>query len=115
MRDAIKHGSAADRAYIDGQPARVVCQRRDPLHRAPELDDGIRAHVVVSEGARIVKPVHLCFGVLPKSGLQRILMNVEVRDESNVSIIAHCTFTGVDGTNHPVTGKGQLTIIFADY
>ncbi len=29
--------------------------------------------------------------------------------------IAHCTFTGVDGTNHPVTGKGQLTIIFADY
>jgi len=30
-------------------------------------------------------------------------------------IIAHCTFTGVDGTNKPVTGKGQLTIIFADY
>lgn len=30
-------------------------------------------------------------------------------------IIAHCTFTGVDGTNHQVTGKGQLTIIFADY
>ena len=30
-------------------------------------------------------------------------------------IIAHCTFTGVDGTNHPVTGKGQLTIMFADY
>ncbi len=30
-------------------------------------------------------------------------------------IIAHCTFTGVDGANHPVTGKGQLTIIFADY
>jgi len=30
-------------------------------------------------------------------------------------IVAHCTFTGVDGTNHPVQGKGQLTIIFADY
>jgi hypothetical protein len=30
-------------------------------------------------------------------------------------IIAHCTFTGVDGTNHRVTGKGQLTIMFADY
>jgi hypothetical protein len=29
--------------------------------------------------------------------------------------IARCTFTGVDGTNHPVEGKGQLTIIFADY
>jgi hypothetical protein len=30
-------------------------------------------------------------------------------------IVAHCTFTGHDGTNHPVEGKGQLTIIFADY
>jgi hypothetical protein len=30
-------------------------------------------------------------------------------------IVAQCTFTGHDGTNHPVEAKGQLTIIFADY
>ncbi|HYA48739.1 MAG TPA: hypothetical protein VEG35_03485 [Burkholderiales bacterium] len=29
--------------------------------------------------------------------------------------IAHCTFIGVDGANHSVQGKGQLTIMFADY
>jgi hypothetical protein len=30
-------------------------------------------------------------------------------------IVAHCTFMGHDGTNHPVQATGQLTIMFADY
>lgn len=34
---------------------------------------------------------------------------------TRLQVVAHCTFTGVDGTNHPVEAKGQLTIIFGDY
>jgi len=34
---------------------------------------------------------------------------------SRLQVVAHITFTGVDGTNHPVQTTGQLTIFFGDY
>ena len=34
---------------------------------------------------------------------------------SRLEIVAHVTFMGHDGTNHPVEATGQLTIIFGDY
>ena len=34
---------------------------------------------------------------------------------SRLQVIAHVTFTGVDGANHPVEATGQLTINFGDY
>ncbi|MCX7015478.1 MAG: hypothetical protein NTW86_23480 [Candidatus Sumerlaeota bacterium] len=72
---------------------------------AEELDDGIRAHVVVGEGARIAKPVHLCFGMLPETGLQRILLNIEVLGDSRVSVIAHCTFPNAVDVRHEMDAE----------
>jgi hypothetical protein len=34
---------------------------------------------------------------------------------SRLEVVAHVTFSGVDGTNHPVEARGQLTIVFGDY
>jgi Fe-S cluster assembly scaffold protein SufB len=57
-----------------------------------EIENGVDINLVVEKGARIEKPVHLCFGVLPEEGLQEIVMKVDARDNSEVSIIAHCIF-----------------------
>jgi Fe-S cluster assembly scaffold protein SufB len=57
-----------------------------------ETENGVNVHLIVEEGARIERPVHLCFGVLPKEGLQEIIFRVEARDNSEVSVIAHCIF-----------------------
>jgi Fe-S cluster assembly scaffold protein SufB len=57
-----------------------------------ETKSGVDVHLVVEEGAKIPRPVHLCFGILPKEGLQEIIMRVDAKDNSQVSVIAHCLF-----------------------
>ncbi len=65
-----------------------------------QLDDGIKAHIRVRKGSRLAKPVHLCFGMLPESGLQHIVMEVEAEEDSFASVQAHCTFPNAVDITH---------------
>ena len=57
-----------------------------------ETETGVNVNLLVEEGAKISRPVHLCFGILPQEGLQEIIMKVNAQDNSEVSVIAHCIF-----------------------
>ena len=65
-----------------------------------EIDDGIEARIVVERGAQLEKPVHMCFGLLPSTGLQRIDMQVEVGENASASVLAHCTFPNAVDVTH---------------
>ena len=39
-----------------------------------EIETGVNIYFLVEEGAKIKYPVHLCFGVLPKEGLQGTIL-----------------------------------------
>ena len=64
------------------------------------LDDGVEAHIRLKEGVRLAKPVHLCFGMLPETGLQRIVMRVDVEADSAAAVQAHCTFPNAVDITH---------------
>ncbi|HPM77578.1 MAG TPA: SufD family Fe-S cluster assembly protein [bacterium] len=68
--------------------------------QAKELPDGIEATFIVAAGAKIEKPVHLCFGMLPEEGVQRIVMHVDIRDHAQVEVVAHCTFPNAVKVQH---------------
>ncbi len=57
-----------------------------------ETKSGVNVNLTLEEGAKIPRPVHLCFGLLPKEGLQEIIMKVNAKDNSQVQVIAHCIF-----------------------
>ncbi len=57
-----------------------------------QKEKGVRAELTVEEGKKIKHPVHLCFGILPKEGLQEIVLKINVQDGAEVRIIAHCIF-----------------------
>ncbi|HEY87543.1 MAG TPA: SufD family Fe-S cluster assembly protein [Dehalococcoidia bacterium] len=57
-----------------------------------ETETGVNIYFLVEEGAKILRPVHLCFGILPQEGLQEIILKVDAQDNSEVSVIAHCIF-----------------------
>jgi Fe-S cluster assembly scaffold protein SufB len=57
-----------------------------------ETKSGVSVKLTVAEGAKIPRPVHLCFGMLPKEGLQEIIFKVDAKDNSQVAVIAHCIF-----------------------
>jgi len=65
-----------------------------------ELEDGIDAMVTLDEGTIVKKPVHLCFGMLPESGIQRIIMNVNIGKNARISLLAHCVFPNAVDVQH---------------
>ena len=57
-----------------------------------ETEHGVDVKMTIKKGYKIPLPVHLCFGLIPKDGLQEINMNFVAEDDSAVELIAHCTF-----------------------
>ncbi len=72
------------------------------------LDDGVAAHIRLARGARIAKPVHLCFGMLPEEGVQHIVMDVEAEEDSYASVQAHCTFPNAVDITHKMDAAVRI-------
>ncbi len=71
---------------------------------AEQLPDGVKAQVVVEPGTHVELPVHLCFGVIPAEGVQRIISSFEIGAEASVEFIAHCTFPNATHVQHIMEG-----------
>jgi len=65
-----------------------------------ETENGISATIKVEEGVKIEKPVHLCFGMLHKQGLQEIKTDVRLERGSSAHFIAHCIFPKAEKIRH---------------
>ncbi len=77
------------------------------LHAVPglnvdvkELEDGIDVNIRVDDGAVIAKTVHMCFGMLPSEGVQRINMDVRIGRGASISVLAHCVFPNSVDVKH---------------
>ena len=67
---------------------------------AEPLPDGICARIVVEPGCQVAQPVHLCFGMLPPTGVQRIVADYDIGAGALVSFLAHCTFPNARDLRH---------------
>jgi Fe-S cluster assembly scaffold protein SufB len=70
-----------------------------------ETADGVRVVARVREGTEIRNPVHMCFGVLPEEGLQRIGLDVEVERDAGVALLAHCMFPNAVRVTHEMDAR----------
>lgn len=65
-----------------------------------EKEDSLSLDIVVEEGVVIKQPVHMCFGMLTKTGVQKIVLNMHVKEKAEISIMAHCTFPNAEDVEH---------------
>jgi Fe-S cluster assembly scaffold protein SufB len=72
---------------------------------AEELESGVRALITVAPGTKVEYPVHLCFGVIPKEGLQEIISEFEIGEGAEVGFLAHCTFPNAVDVRHVMDAK----------
>lgn len=72
------------------------------------LADGIAAQVVVAPGTHIERPVHLCFGVVARTGVQRIVSHFEIGAGASVAFVAHCTFPNAEQVDHIMQSDVQV-------
>lgn len=70
-----------------------------------ELPDGVRVKVIVEPGVRLDTPAHLCFGVIPREGTQRILSEFEIGEGAKAEFIAHCTFPNAEQVIHRMEAR----------
>ncbi|MFP3897616.1 MAG: SufB/SufD family protein [Anaerolineales bacterium] len=68
------------------------------------LPDGVQVTVVVEPQVQIENPVHLCFGVVPEEGVQRILVDFRIGEGASVQFTAHCTFPNAVDVEHLMEG-----------
>ncbi|PTD94374.1 SufBD protein [archaeon SCG-AAA382B04] len=72
---------------------------------AVEIEDGVDVEVVVEEDAVIEKPVHMCFGMTQEEGLQRIILDMDIRAGSEIGILAHCVFPKAVDVRHEMDAE----------
>jgi Fe-S cluster assembly scaffold protein SufB len=65
-----------------------------------EIEDGIDVRLVLRRDVRIKKTVHMCFGMIPTEGVQRIRMKVDLEKNSAISVLAHCVFPNAVDVQH---------------
>jgi hypothetical protein len=73
-----------------------------------EIKTGVNINFGVEEGAKIGNPVHLCFGVLPREGLQEIILRVNAQQGSEINVIAHCIFPNAVNVIHKMDADIEI-------
>ncbi len=103
--------------FSDSDVAHLVIHRNEVvgahlvagLSVEPEqIEDGVSVRVGVEEGVVIENTVHMCFGVLPQEGLQRILLDVDLEPHSRVEVLAHCVFPNARDITHRMEARIQI-------
>ena len=72
---------------------------------AEPLEHGVKAHISVEPGAKIERPVHLCFGVIPAEGIQEIVADYDIGDGAEVQFLAHCSFPNAVKVQHRMQAR----------
>lgn len=70
-----------------------------------ETKYGVNIKMTIKKGYKIPLPVHLCFGLVPKDGLQEIKMDFVAEEDSAVELIAHCTFPNAVNVVHKMDAQ----------
>jgi Fe-S cluster assembly scaffold protein SufB len=70
-----------------------------------ETPTGASARITVNPGTIVDKPVHLCFGVVPKEGIQEIISEFNIGDGASVTFLAHCSFPNAVKVRHTMAAK----------
>jgi hypothetical protein len=81
-------------AFVGINANRVLASTEVPgLHiDSEEREDGLAARIYVEPGVKLEKPVHLCFGMVGETGIQRIRLDIEISDDAVAQFMAHCVF-----------------------
>ena len=70
-----------------------------------ETPTGVKAKITVDPGVHVERPVHLCFGVLPKEGTQEIVSEFLVGEGAKASFLAHCVFPNAVKVRHVMDAR----------
>ena len=69
-----------------------------------EFEDHIEVNTVVEKDTKIEKPVHMCFGMIPENGIQKMIIHINIHENASASFLAHCAFPNAVDIQHIMDG-----------
>jgi len=69
---------------------------------------GVDIQLKVEQGIKIEYPVHLCFGVLPKEGIQEINIKAKIENSAGIKLLAHCVFPNALKVAHKMQAEIEV-------
>ncbi len=76
--------------------------------KAKEIKDGIDIDIKLEKNIVVENPVHLCFGVTHKKAIQKIIINIDIGENSKIDIFSHCVFPNAVEVKHIMDGKIKI-------
>lgn len=70
--------------------------------------NGIHAKLRVLELNHIVQPIHLCFGLFERFGIQNVDLEVIIEAGARATLWSHCLFTVPDVARHAMQARMEL-------
>jgi uncharacterized protein len=68
--------------------------------KTKQIKDGVKIDLRLKEGTKVKHPVQMCFGMMPKKGVQRIVMDAVIEKNASINVLAHCTFPNAIDVEH---------------
>ncbi len=109
MVDAYKDAGGED-VFADSDTAHMVLEQDRVLGKhevegiemdAKKIDESVvDVKLRIKEGYKIKNPMHMCFGVLPKEGLQKIMLDVFVEKDAEIKVMSDCVFPNASEVKH---------------
>ena len=72
------------------------------------IPNGVEAEIVLKKNTKLPLPVHLCFGVIPETGVQNIIADFKLEDNSEAKFVAHCSFPNAIKVKHLMKGTVKI-------
>jgi hypothetical protein len=73
-----------------------------------ETASGVDIKLKVEKGLKLENPVHLCFGVLPKEGVQEINIKAKIENSAGIKLLAHCVFPNAVKVVHKMQAEIEV-------
>jgi len=117
MLNAYKTAGGAPSVFKDSKIANLLVHKNRVLgsNLVPglvlipkETPEGVDIDLTIKKGYKIVNPVHLCFGILPKEGRQVINIREKSENDSSVKVLAHCVFPNAVKVEHIMEANFEL-------
>ncbi|EEB72943.1 SufD family Fe-S cluster assembly protein [Thermococcus sp. AM4] len=86
--------------------------------RGEEIENGVRAEVIIEDNVELPFPIHLCTGYLKREGYQRVIFDITVGRNSKVKFTSHCIFPYAKDFRHDALTKIEIgrdsTVVYDD-
>ncbi|MFZ2330093.1 MAG: SufD family Fe-S cluster assembly protein [Atribacterota bacterium] len=73
-----------------------------------EFENHIEVNTTVEKNTKIEKPVHMCFGMIPETGIQKMVIKNEIQENASVSFLSHCAFPNAVDIQHIMDGTIKI-------